>query len=204
MINQRGVLSVLLLSSLLLTGCGSEKATDPAADPAAEQAADQAELAARASALGIAPEHVYVTEAPGFTLAQQSVGVLGDDGFSAVYVSRKTGAQLHLSVDRGTMTAETCAEGASAPCEKEGDAWYRGQEYAVPKKGHVVRVSGEGISRDVLREAAEAVHRPSDAELDTLLPPAGERGGGGSEPVERGDLPATGDGAPLNDQNATG
>ncbi len=200
MIRQRGVLSVLLLSALLLTGCGSEKATDPAAD----RAADQSELAARASALGIAPEHVYVTEAPGFTLAQQSVGVLGDDGFSAVYVSQETGAQLQLSVDRGTMTAETCAEGASAPCEKDGDAWYRGQEYAVPKKGHVVRVSGEGISRDVLREAAAAVHRPSDAELDALLPPAGEREGDGSGPVERGDLPTTGDGAPLNDQNATG
>ncbi|WP_328874574.1 hypothetical protein OHT76_33445 [Streptomyces sp. NBC_00287] len=189
MIKQRGVLSALFLMSVLLTACGSEKS-----------AADPAELASRAEALGIAPEHVYVTEAPGFTLAQQSVGVIGGDGFSAVYVAKEGGAQLQLSVDRGTMTADTCAQGATAPCEREGDAWYRGQEYAIPKKGHVVRVSGEGVPRDVLKEAALAVHRPSDAELDALLPAA--PAGGGS--VERGDLPPEGDGAPNNEANTTG
>ncbi|MBC2906488.1 hypothetical protein [Streptomyces cupreus] len=192
MIRQRGVLPALLLSCALLTACGSDKSGDAAADPA--------ELASRAEALGIAPEHVYAIEAPGFTLAQQSVGVIGDDGFSAVYVSKEGGVQLQLSVDRGTMTADTCAQGTTAPCEREGEAWYRGQEYAVPKKGHVVRVRGEGVKRDVLREAALAVHRPSEDELDALLPQA--PAGGGS--VERGDLPPEGDGAPNNEANTTG
>ncbi|MEU9734396.1 hypothetical protein [Streptomyces sp. NPDC048002] len=192
MMRQRGVLFMLLLVSALLTACGSEKSGGAAADPA--------EIGARASALGIAPEHVYVTEVPGFTLARQSVGVLGDDGFSAVYVAEDGGAQLQLSVDRGTLTAANCAEGATAPCERDGEVWYRGQEYAVPQKGHVVRVGGAGIARDVLREAALAVHRPSEAELEALLPPAAE----GEAPVERGDLPPVGDGAPDNEENATG
>ncbi|CCK26591.1 putative secreted protein [Streptomyces davaonensis JCM 4913] len=196
MIHQRGVLTTLLLSSLLLTACGSEKSADTAADPA--------ELASRASALGIAPEHVYVTEAPGFTLAQQSVGVIGADGFGAVYVSQENGAQLQLSVDRGTMTAAICAEETSTTCERDGDAWHGGQEYAIPKKGHVVRVKGDGIPEDVLREAAQAVHRPSEAELDDLLPAAAAEGGASGGGVERGDLPPAGDGAPDNEQNATG
>ncbi|MGW5637997.1 hypothetical protein [Streptomyces sp. NPDC003832] len=191
---QRGLPSLLLFTSVLLTACGNEKSGgDPAAAPA--------EIAARASALGVAPEHVYVTDVPGFTLARQSVGVLGGDGFSAVYVAEDGGAQLQLSVDRGTVTAADCAEGATAPCEREGEIWYRGQEYAVPKKGHVVRVGGTGVPRDVLREAALAVHRPSGAELDALLPESASAGGAG---VERGDLPPVGDGAPDNDQNTTG
>ncbi|MGW0911528.1 hypothetical protein ACWD1Z_07225 [Streptomyces sp. NPDC002784] len=192
MVQQRGFRPALFLSAVLLAGCGSDGSGDAAADPA--------ELASRARASGIAPEHVYVTEAPGFTLAPQSVGVLGADGFSAVYVSAAGGGQLRLSVDRGTMTADTCAQEASAPCGREGDAWYRGQEYAVPKQGHVVRVRGDGVPREVLRDAALAVRRPTDAELDTLLPQAPAGGG----PVERGDLPPEGDGAPGNQENTTG
>ncbi|MEU0116486.1 hypothetical protein ABZ137_23025 [Streptomyces bobili] len=82
----------VLLGTVLLTGCGSERADE----------ADPAELALRARASGIAPELVYTTDAPGHTLAQQSVGVYGDDGFSATYVSRQKGTQVQLTVDRGT------------------------------------------------------------------------------------------------------
>ncbi|MEU2280778.1 hypothetical protein ABZ614_02200 [Streptomyces sp. NPDC013178] len=189
----------LLLAPVLLTACGTEDAG----------AADPAELKARARASGIHPDAVYVTEAPGgYTLAQQSVGVYGGDGFSATYVSRKNGGQLRLTVDRGTMTAETCPtqppaddSGTRADCTREGDLWYRGGgEYVVPKKGFLVRIGGEGVPRDVLREAAEKVHRPSADELDTLLPPAPA----GGEPVERGDLPPEGDGAPDNNVDAGG
>ncbi|GAB2716702.1 hypothetical protein [Streptomyces bullii] len=204
MVRRLRTLPALCVLPVLLTACGTEKAgTGSPADPA--------ELASRARASGIAPEHVYVTEVSGFTLAQQSVGVYGGDGFSATYVSAQGGGQLHLRVDRGTMTAESCprrpvgtASGARTTCERDGEAWYRSgggqREYAVPKKGHVVRITGEGVERDVLRQAARSVHRPSDAELDTLLPPAS----GPTEPVERGDLPPVGDGAPDNNVGTSG
>ncbi|MBQ1099504.1 hypothetical protein KBY55_26450 [Streptomyces sp. b94] len=204
-------LPVLLLAPLLLTACGSEKAdADPAAGPSASvtEATGQGELEARAQALGVAPELVRVIGSPGFTLAQQSVGVLGDDGFSATWVSRETGAHLRLSVDRGSITGATCPEqpvgdmsGERTTCERDGDAWYRTgagrHEYAVPEEGHVVRVSGEAdaVPRDVLREAALAAHRPDASEAAALLPPADPAP---SAPVERGDLPSFGDGAPDN------
>lgn len=209
--------ALLLLAPLLLTACGSEKAdADPAAGPSASatEAADRGELDARAQALGVAPELVYVTEAPGFALAQQSVGVLGDDGFSATWVSRETGAHLRLSVDRGSITDATCPEqpvgdmsGERTTCERDGDVWYRTgagrHEYAVPEEGHVVRVSGEAeaVPRDVLREAALAAHRPDASEAAALLPSAEPAPGA---PVERGDLPSFGDGAPDNNVDVGG
>ncbi|AQS66895.1 hypothetical protein [Streptomyces pactum] len=217
MIRPTRVLPVLLLAPLLLTACGSEKAdADPASGSSTRsaEAADQGELDARAQALGIAPELVYVTEAPGFSLARQSVGVLGDDGFSATWVSGETGAQLRLSVDRGSITAATCPgqpvgdmSGERTTCERDGDAWYRTgagrHEYAVLEEGHVVRVSGEAdaVPRDVLREAALAAHRPDAAEAAGLLPSAEPAP---SAPVERGDLPPFGDGAPDNSVDAGG
>ncbi|MFF0668956.1 hypothetical protein ACFYVE_12200 [Streptomyces tendae] len=219
MIRHAPVLPVLVLAPLLLTACGSEKAGDPgpsasasASAPAstAGPAADPGpgELASRAQAMGVAPELVYVTEAPGFTLAQQSVGVLGDDGFSATWVDGETNALLRLAVDRGTITAGTCPEqpvgdmsGEHTTCERDGGAWYRTgagrHEYALPEEGHVVRVSAEtdAVPRDVLRVAALAAHRPDAAETDALLPSVEPAP---ATPVERGDLPPYGDGAPDN------
>ncbi|MFI9612299.1 hypothetical protein ACIHCM_11580 [Streptomyces sp. NPDC052023] len=191
-----------LLIPVLVTGCGT--ATEPAAG---------AEAASRARASGIAPEHLYATGAAGFTLAQQSVGVYGGDGFSAVYVSQETGAHIQLTVDRGTMTAAGCpgrpvagASGGTTKCVRDGDAWYRvtggHREYAVPKDGHVVHVGGSaGVSRDVLREAALGAHRPSAGELDALLPSAAPAP---TAPLERGDLPPVGDGAPRDEVGTSG
>ncbi|MGW5563529.1 hypothetical protein ACWEWD_08925 [Streptomyces tendae] len=219
MIRHARVLPVLVLAPLLLTACGSEKAGDPgpsvsasasapasAAGPAADPGTG--ELASRAQAMGVAPELVYVTEAPGFTLAQQSVGVLGDDGFSATWVDGETNTLLRLAVDRGTVTADTCPEqpvgdmsGEHTTCERDGSAWYRTgagrHEYALPEEGHVVRVSAEtdAVPRDVLRAAALAAHRPDAAETDALLPSVEPAP---ATPVERGDLPPYGDGAPDN------
>jgi len=215
----------LLLLPLLLVACGTEDAgagadtgssagTDKGTGSSAEPA-DPAELAARAGALGIAPEFVYVTEAPGFAVAQQSVGVFGGDGFHTAYFSQKTHAQFELFVDRGTLTAENCPKtqvgqgsGESVACERDGDAWYRKaggrHEYALPRDGHVIRLVGDAnrLDRAVLREAAEATHHPDAAELTALLPPAPE--GAATEPVERGDLPPVGDGAPNNEVGASG
>ncbi|MFI6038934.1 hypothetical protein ACIBBD_33335 [Streptomyces sp. NPDC051315] len=201
MIRTVRALPALLLTPVLLAACGTQDA----------DAADPAELTSRARALGVAPELVHTTEAPGYTLAQQSVGVYGGDGFSATYVSRRDGTHLTLTVDRGTMTAGTCptqppadSSGTPATCTRDGDAWYRGgaggAEYVLPRKGFLIRIGGEGVPRDVLREAAHQVHRPTPDELDTLLPPAPA----GGTPVERGDLPPAGDGAPDNDVDAGG
>ncbi len=211
MIRRARVLPVLVLAPLLITACGSEQAGDPGPSGPASAAASApgtGELASRAQAMGVAPELVYVTEAPGFTLAQQSVGVLGDDGFSATWVDRDTNALLRLAVDRGTLTAATCPEqpvgdmsGEHTTCARDGGAWYRTgagrHEYALPEEGHVVRVSAEtdAVPRDVLRAAALAAHRPDAAETDRLLPSAEPAP---TTPVERGDLPPFGDGAPDN------
>ncbi|MFJ5772852.1 hypothetical protein [Streptomyces sp. NPDC093094] len=199
---------VLLLAPLLLTACGTERKAGAPAAPAS-----RAELASRSKPLGIAPEHVYAIEAPpGFVLARQSVGVFGGDGFSAAYVdSGSGGGRITLTVDRGTMTAANCptlpaaSSGEPAACERDGDAWYRvsgaRREYAVPKEGHVLRLAAEGdVPRDALREAALGAHRPGGDELDALLPETPAATG----PLERGDLPPAGDGAPDNSVGAGG
>ncbi|MFE9771863.1 hypothetical protein ACFYOV_09355 [Streptomyces sp. NPDC005931] len=185
--------SVLLLPALLFAAaCGSEKADAGTAPADGPGAATAAELTARARALGVDPELVYVTTAPGFTLARQSVGVHGADGFSATYVSAQGGRQLRLSVDRAGHSGAGCGE-PTVVCVDKGD--------------HVVRVAGDGVPEDVLREAAKSVHRPSGEEIAELLPPAHaapDTPAGPSTPAERGDLPPVGDGAPNNDVGAGG
>ncbi|GGN32689.1 membrane lipoprotein [Streptomyces fuscichromogenes] len=171
-------LPTLLLAAALLTGCGTERAGSEASGTPA----DQAELASRAKALGIAPELVYATGAPGFTLARQSVGVQGDDGFSAAYTDR-TGAVIHLYTDRPRTAGR--------------------HEYEVTKKDCVVWLEGEGgVSGAVLGKALRAVHRPTAGELDTLLPAPDPEFTDG-EPVRRGDLPTNGDGGPPDNSVPT-
>ncbi|MFI9246713.1 membrane lipoprotein [Streptomyces sp. NPDC053086] len=191
MIRTVRALPLLLLLPALLTACGTEKAdggtgktgagAGKTADAgevreSASAVPGRAGLDARLRALGIAPELVYVTDAPGFTLAQQSVGVNGDDGFSVAYWA-KNGAVLHLYAERGS--AAGCPEGYAC---------------LAPAKGQVVRISGEKVAPAVIRSAADAVHRPTPAELAGLLPPAPTA----TAPVARGDLPSYGDGAPDN------
>lgn len=203
--------SAALSLPFLLAACGTQIAG------AGAEAPDRAELEARAAALQTRPEHVYVTEADGFDLAEQSVGVLGDDGFSATYVSGG-GGTITLAVERGRVDPASCAAlpltsatgaggPAGAPCEKDGEGWYRAaggsHEYVRAENGLRIRVGADtgAVDRDTLRGAAERAHRASDAELDAVLP---ERGPGAGEPVERGDLPPVGDGAPRNDVGASG
>ncbi|MGW3130123.1 membrane lipoprotein [Streptomyces sp. NPDC001076] len=181
MIRAVRVLPPLLLAAALLTGCGTEKA-GPSASGDSGAPADPAELASKAAALGMAPEMVYVTDAPGFTLAQQSVGVQGDDGFSASYAD-KAGAVIHLYTDH---------------------LRYAGQHrYEVSEKGCVVWLEGEGgVSDAVLAKALRAVHRPTAAELDTLLPTP-DPAFTDDQPVQRGDLPTNGDGGPPDNSVPT-
>ncbi|OEJ38318.1 hypothetical protein AR457_27340 [Streptomyces agglomeratus] len=207
------VLAVLLLP-VVLGACGAETATDADAPP-------QAELKARAGESAL--ELIYVTEAPGYDLARQSVGVIGNDGFSATYVSAASGGQIQLAVDRGKLDAASCAKqsvgsgggGGDVACERDGDLWYRAaadaHEYARAYEGHVVRVSADAdrVDRETLRRAAEKAHRAGAKELDEVLPATGGGSGGGpstgvDEMPERGDLPPVGDGAPHNDVGASG
>ncbi|MFG2328924.1 hypothetical protein ACGFMM_04805 [Streptomyces sp. NPDC048604] len=189
----------LLLLSLAVTGCGTEVVG--AGTP------DRAELESRARAAQTRVEHVYVTESDGFELARQSVGVIGDDGFQAVYVGTK-GEQLTLSVERRPFTEEDCAAGPDS-CTKEGASWYRsspdGHSYVRNDGGLRVQLTAPAsMPKDALKAAADRAHRANDAELDAVLPENTASGGGAGGPVERGDLPPNGDGAPRNDVGASG
>jgi hypothetical protein len=164
----------------------------------------QADVDRRLEGVGSpAPELIYVTEAAGYAVARQSVGVYGNDGFGAHYSSPQ-GGTFRLVVDRG---GSECAQpsvgtaGAAVTCEEDGGLLYRStpdsHEYARAEQGHVVRVGSTklGVDRETLRRAAAAAHRAEGSELDDLLPPLTDLPGA---PVRRGDLPANGDGAPLN------
>ncbi|MFI6904572.1 hypothetical protein ACIBKY_25150 [Nonomuraea sp. NPDC050394] len=97
----RTLLALLALLALIaLSGCGSSTALSQAV---IDQATRQ----------GVAPELMYVVELPGFQLAEQSVGAVGEDGFGAVYTSAD-GRQVELRVDR---TPYRCA----GTCERDGD-----------------------------------------------------------------------------------
>lgn len=207
----------LTLTLAAATGCGTEVAPDAEAarSGSADPAPDRAELEARARAVQTVAEHVWVTDVPGYALARQSVGVVGDDGFGSVYTT-PDGGQLHLRVERRAHAGADCTKdpaptGGQEPlvtCERDGGQWYRAAEsdhaYAWEQGGLVVTVSGasEEVDRSTLRSAARAAHRADDHELDQVLPPADDAPG--QPPVERGDLPPVGDGAPNNDVGASG
>ncbi|MFD5204300.1 hypothetical protein ACFWM7_30090 [Streptomyces sp. NPDC058375] len=208
----------LALTLAAATGCGTTPAPDAQAagrSSPADPAPDRAELEARASAAQLVAEHVWVTEAAGYALARQSVGVLGDDGFGSVYTEPE-GGQIQLSVERLPHADADCTDGPAAgsdrepvvTCERDGEQWYRatesGHAYAQEQDDLVITVSGERekVDRATLRSAARAAHRADDHELDQVLPSAEEASG--RQPVERGDLPPEGDGAPNNEVGASG
>lgn len=223
----RPVLTTLALAlSLAATGCGTEVAPGAGAarSGSANPAPDRAELEARARAVQTVAEHVWVTEVPGYTLARQSVGVIGDDGFGSVYTT-PDGGQIQLRVERRAHAGADCTkipapDGGQEPpatCERDGEQWYRstesGHAYAREQGGLVVTVSGAPgeVDRATLRSAAQAAHRADDHELDQVLPPADEAAGRqpveeapARQPVERGDLPPEGDGAPNNNVGVGG
>ncbi|MBB1254386.1 hypothetical protein H3146_13585 [Streptomyces sp. OF3] len=164
---------------------------------------------ARARAHGVTRDLVYVLRLPDHRVVPQSVGVLGGDGYGAVY-SDQRGATLQLSVDRAEFTAAGCA--APTVCEEEGELRYRRtgeqHEYALPEGGHVVTISAPTgtVDRALLRRAAESARPASDAEVLDLLPATGDEGEAdrpGPAPG-RGDLPPHGDGAPDNRPGASG
>lgn len=181
---RRTVLVLLLPVVLVPVGCA---AAGPAADPAERTA-----IAARSQPLGIAPELVHVTEVDGFQLATQSVGVMGDDGMSAVYVASRGGAVMLATSRSPTPDVVACAELPDSSQPVLRCALERGDVHVL--------LEGTDVDAATLRAAAEAVRVPGGAELDRLFAdvPTPE------PPVQRGDLPPNGDGAPLDPSGAGG
>lgn len=180
-----GLLAPVVLG---LAACASLRAGAPApADPTA--------IAARVQAAGIAPDLVHVTDVEGFDLATQSVGVAGSDGMSAVWTRADGGtlATVTLTTSRAADTPPTAVPCADLP----DDALVCEVERGAAR----VRIEGVGVDAATLRAAGEAVRVPGAAELDDVFADVPAEVG---PPVERGDLPEHGDGAPRNPTGAGG
>lgn len=198
----RAAIAALIASIIVVTttACASGAATSPPAE--AEQ------ISEKARPLGIAPDLVYTTDLGGYDLAVQSVGPNGAEGLSATWFNGSTGGMLTIRTDRGELTAETCpimpldeALDAAVHCElDDGGLWHRwagdAHEFVAVREGVLIRATGAGTPPDDLRAAARAAHVPSPAELERLFSDAPALPTG--PPVERGDLPEDGDGAPVD------
>lgn len=188
-----GSAAIIGVVLLLATGCASGPASS-------------ARIAEVAGAQGIAPELVFTTAVEGYDLAPQSVGSSGNDGMSATWFNAGTSGMLTIRTDRGTVTPETCAAQPldEAPdqvvtCADEDGVWHRSagevHEFIAVRDDALIRVTGAGAPAEDLRAAAEAVRVPSADELVALFSDAPR---GPAVPVERGDIPENGDGAPID------
>lgn len=194
---------------LLATACGTE--TAGADDGPAPLPDDTYE---RVLAQGVDPGLVHTIEIPGFELAEQSAGVLGDSDYAATYVPTEPphDTEVHLVVTSGTYDAQRCTTeklhgptgGSPAPaesCEPDATGWYRTgggwQEYVVLDAGRVLTVSAPAtaVERADLVEAALGARHQDGGSIAPRTP---------SSPVTRGDLPTTGDGAPVDPYDPDG
>jgi hypothetical protein len=193
------VAAALVSICVSLAGCASTTSGANAADPDA--------IAEVAAGAGIAPELVFTTEVDGYDLAPQSVGPGAADGMTATWFNNGTGATLTIRTDAGELTGASCAAtplwdapDEAVTCTYEDGIWHRSgggiHEYIAVRDGALIRVTGmDDASQEDLLAAATAVRVPSEAELELLfsdLPPSS------GQPVERGDLPENGDGAPID------
>ena len=186
---RRAAILLVVPAILTLGACaGGAGAGDPAQPTA---------IATWSEPAGIAPELVYVTGIEGFELATQSVGVMGDDGMSAIYV-RSGGAAVGtvmLATSRGPdPDVVPCS---TLPDSAEPEPALR---CAVERGAIHVALDGVDVAAATMRAAAEAVRAPRTDELDHLFADAPKA----QTPVTRGDLPPNGDGAPLDPPGAGG
>lgn len=192
---------------LLTTACGAESSgTEDGPAPLPEDTHQ------RVLAQGVDPALVHTIELPGFELAEQSAGVLGDRDYGATYVPVEPPytTEVHLVVRSGAYDAQRCGTeplrgptgGSPRPvesCEPDATGWYRTgggwQEYVLLGDGHTLTLSAPttAVDHDDLVEAARGA-RHQDGEATTPVTP--------SSPVPRGDLPTTGDGAPVDPYGA--
>lgn len=196
-----GLIVVFLI--LLTSGCGADSGgADDGPAPLPE------ETYQRVLSQGVDPALVHTIELPGFELAEQSAGVLGDADYGAVYlpVEPPYTVEVHLEVRDGSYDASRCERdplrgpsgGVPATvesCEVEAGGWYRrgayAHEYVVRLDGHHLVVSAplDALDREALTTAALSARR-QDGTTSSPLPP--------SSPATRGDLPSNGDGAPVD------
>lgn len=186
------VVPALVVSAVVALGGCAGRAGSATATPTSTGPADPAVIAARVRPAGIAPELVYVTDVAGFDVATQSVGVVGDDGMSAIYV--RLGGDATGTV---VLTTGRTADPSAVPCadlpDSAGSVLRCGVQRGDAPVVHVL-LEGHGADAATLRAAGEAVRVPRADELDALfvdLPTPGA-------PVERGDLPPFGEGAPVD------
>lgn len=118
---------------LLTTGCGADDG-DAGGDPA--PLGD--DTYQRVVGQGADRALVYTVELPGFELAEQSAGVLGDSDYGATYLPADPPytAEVSLEVRAGEYDEARCerdplrgptgaAPVAVESCEPEVDGWYR-------------------------------------------------------------------------------
>lgn len=169
--------------ALLLAACASGPASRDSIAEVSEPA-------------GIAADLVYIADVDGFDLIPETVGPFGSDGMSAIW--SRSGGDGYAVV---TLTTDRIPDPDAVPCDELGEgAGAVELRCGVVVDGVHATLRGEGIDGALLRAVAETVHVPSEGELSRLfagLPvPEG--------PIERGDLPAEGDGAPNNDVGVGG
>ncbi|WP_204285833.1 hypothetical protein [Microbispora amethystogenes] len=156
----------------------------------------------RLRALGVAPDLVYLVDLPEYEMAEQSMGGVGEEGFGVFYTA-PGGRQVELRVDRGSFGDDVCRSTpinlATPPdalvlCIHDDVGWYRmagdRHEYVALRGDVLVKLSGgvTDVSRAALKAAVAGAHRAvGDGKAGTTPPRV---------PVERGDLPTAGDGAP--------
>ncbi|WP_203983262.1 hypothetical protein [Sphaerisporangium rufum] len=171
----------------------------PFSQAAAEQALHQ----------GVAPDLIYAVEVKGFAIQNMSVGAIGDEGFGALYASND-GRTVQLRIDRGAMTDATCAgtpvtgtgPGAPVRCERDEAGWYRvsgeQHEYVAAHGDHLIRLAGrlQDVDRAILKAAITGARQVTVTSSTGTSP--------GTGPVPRGDLPTTGDGAPIQNNGPGG
>ncbi|GAA4573724.1 hypothetical protein [Planotetraspora kaengkrachanensis] len=158
---------------------------------------------ARIRAQGVAPDLIYLVDVPGYTLAEQSLGVINDEGFGAIYSSSE-GRTVELRVDRGAFDDAVCADmpvhnvvDAPVTCDRDDVGWYRTagdrHEYIVVRGDHFIRLNGMAteVTRETLKAAVAGARQITGDVTEAPEPPR--------TPVERGDLPTVGDGAPNNE-----
>ncbi|WP_182376469.1 hypothetical protein [Nocardioides sp. WS12] len=191
------------LSLLLLSGCGTEPSgaeggPAPLPDDTYQRVLSQ----------GVDPDLVHTIELPGFELAEQSAAVFGDSDYGAVYVPTKQPFTVHVRFDvkggsydearceRDPLSGSSGGEAAAVEsCEPDADGWYRTgggwQEYVVRHDGFHLTVGAPStaVDRDSLTKAALDARRQDGSSASPASP---------SSPVTRGDLPTTGDGAPVD------
>lgn len=183
---------------LLTSGCGA--GDGPASLPD--------DTYQRVLAQGVDPALVHSIELDGYELAEQSAGVLGDSDYGATYLPAEPPFtdEVRLTVRAGGYDEARCEQDplsgpsggtsiAVESCEADASGWYRTaagwHEYVLARDGLHLALSAptDAVDRETLIAAARDA-RPQDATASVTMTP--------SSPVTRGDLPTTGDGAPVD------